>query len=381
MNNTIKYSKCKVCGNDIPSTSIFCCFCGSQLHKAKKSKSEKKEVTVPEPKQLPSGSWIVRIMIQGKIHCITRSSYSACKAEAIAIKSGIKKETEPPKKMILDTLLQKFIEERTEVLSPSTIRNYESIRKNHLKSVIKQDVNSIRWQPVINEEAKEFGPKTVANVWHFVTGALNAFDYPVPAKINLPQQIRKEAEFLDYEQIQKFLEAIKGKDCELACLLALHSLRQSEYLALNQQSIENGVIHVSGAVVPNKDNKLVFKQTNKTVKSARDIPVMIPRLLEIWPKDGQTLKFQSHTTLHRHLHSICEKNKLPLISIHCLRHSFASLAYHLNWSILTTMRIGGWSTPNCVQNIYTHLSMMDKNDDIAKMKLFYCPELAEENVS
>ena len=65
---------------------------------------------------------------------------------------------------------------------------------------------------------------------------------------------------------------------------------------------------------------------------------------------------------------------LPVISLHCLRHSFASLAYHLKWGILTTMKLGGWSTPDCVQKIYTHLSSREENDDIKTMKEFFNPE-------
>ena len=57
--------------------------------------------------------------------------------------------------------------------------------------------------------------------------------------------------------------------------------------------------------------------------------------------------------------------------MHCLRHSFASLAYHLRWQEKTVMQVGGWSTPEVVNEIYTHLSALDKNDDVERMRLFY----------
>lgn len=47
------------------------------------------------------------------------------------------------------------------------------------------------------------------------------------------------------------------------------------------------------------------------------------------------------------------------------------MAYHLKWSEKTTMRIGGWSTPDVVNRIYTHLAEQDLNDDIRRMKEFY----------
>jgi integrase len=57
--------------------------------------------------------------------------------------------------------------------------------------------------------------------------------------------------------------------------------------------------------------------------------------------------------------------------VHGLRHSFASLAYHLKWSEATTMREGGWANTDTVHRIYTHLAAQDANDDIKRMQNFY----------
>ena len=372
MNSKSEYITCKHCGNEIPSTSLFCMFCGNQLVKKIEPK-EKREVKVPEPKQLPSGSWFIRLRLTEGTFCITKPTYAECKAEAIAMKSRVKTPENKPKKILLETLLQKYIDDNSTVLSPSTIRCYDSMKRNHFKEVIKEDINKIDWQAVINREAKENKPKTVKNLWRFVSVALRANNYPVP-KINLPKGKSRTALFLDYQQIQVFLKAIRGKSCERVCLLALHSLRISEIRALNPDSIQNGYILVRGAVVPNKDNKYVFKETNKTEGSTRDVPVMIPRLLEIWPKEGEQLKFQGLSPMRKQIKSICRENDLPDITIHCLRHSFASLAYHLGWNMMTTCQVGGWSTTDCVQRIYTHLSKLDKNLDIQKMKDYYTSE-------
>lgn len=62
---------------------------------------------------------------------------------------------------------------------------------------------------------------------------------------------------------------------------------------------------------------------------------------------------------------------LPVVTMHGLRHSFASLAYHLKWTEKTTMQIGGWSTPDVVHDIYTHLSQKDVNEDVERMRAFY----------
>lgn len=59
------------------------------------------------------------------------------------------------------------------------------------------------------------------------------------------------------------------------------------------------------------------------------------------------------------------------VTLHGLRHSFASLAYHLRWTEKTTMRLGGWATPDVVHEIYTHLAHQDVDEDVERMKAFY----------
>ena len=79
----------------------------------------------------------------------------------------------------------------------------------------------------------------------------------------------------------------------------------------------------------------------------------------------------SATTLYGSINGLCEAVGLPLVGVHGLRHSFASLAYHLKWSEATTMYEGGWSDQTVVHRIYTHLANQDANKDVKKMQKFY----------
>ena len=85
-------------------------------------------------------------------------------------------------------------------------------------------------------------------------------------------------------------------------------------------------------------------------------------------------------TLREQINSVCKKADLPLVGVHGLRHSFASLAYHLGWSEQTVKVEGGWSNVQTVNNIYTHLAAQDKNDDIDRMRAFYKGENKTETV-
>ena len=225
---------------------------------------------------------------------------------------------------------------------------------------------------MVNDECKKVSPKTVHNAYRLVTASLKHASIPIP-EVNLPKKQKAERPWLDFEQIGTFLTAIKGKPYELGALLALNGLRRSEILHLtaNDVDTEKGLIFVRGASVVGTGNKLVDKATNKTTSSSRTVHIVIPRLNDIIEgKDGK-LVTTNPTTLYGSINAMCRANSLPTVGVHGLRHSFASLAYHLQWSEATTMREGGWSDPSVVHNIYTHLASQDANEDIQRMKDFY----------
>lgn len=356
--------QCRCCKREIPENALFCCWCGEKQQKERRRKAD---IRIPSARQLKSGAWNIELRAEGQ--SITEPTKALCEAKARAVRAGLLKIEKAPPKQSLKSVIRKYIDDNEPVLAVDTVRSYESMIKSRFPAYMDMDIFSIPWQEMISAEAKEKAPKTVLNGWRMVTAALNYAELPVP-KVNLPQKAQEETEWLDYEQIQTFIKAIRDKSCELACLLALHSLRISEIRALEPGSIKNGVIRVRGAVVPDKTGKLVHKPTNKNDPSRRDIQVMIPRLLEIWPTSGE-IKLQSASPMRRQIQKICRQNSLPEITIHGLRHSFASLAYHLRWDEMTTCAVGGWGDPTCVHRIYTHLSKLDKNDNIERMKQFY----------
>lgn len=361
---------CKYCKRTINDDSIFCQYCGEKTVASKRSKN--KSIHVPKPKLTPNGRYQGQLMCHGQRQYIVEDTEAAYYAVAKAFKSGVlkieKKKPQLAPDITLHDVVTKYIHDNEPVLSPSTASGYGKIARVNFQEYINMDVKKIPWQTMISEEANRLSPKTVRNAWALIKSSLEYSKLPVPS-VKLPKLVQNEREFLDYEQIQVFLEAIKGHPYELIYLLALHSLRDSELKALTRESFRDGFIIINGARVRTKQG-LEFKKANKTEKSRRNVPIMIDRVNELidkWEFPISTV----NCVINRNLKKVCANNGLPDISLHCLRHSFASLAYHLKWSEKTTMRIGGWSTPDVVNRIYTHLAEHDLNDDIRKMKEFY----------
>ena len=357
---------CKYCKKEIEPDSVFCRFCGERVQRAKRKPKE--EVTVPPPKVTPSGRYRGRVMVHGSRVWITEDTEAAYYVRAKAVKAGMLKEAVETRDT-LQEMIRRFIDDNEAVLSPSTVPGYRSYARNAFQAYMGTRVGAIPWQRAVSEEAGRVAAKTLENEWRLVTAALR-YAKITPPDVNLPRGVKRERAFLDFEQIEVFIGAIRGDPCELAYLLALHSLRLSEILALREITDQ---IRVRGAMVRG-ENGYTMKELNKTDLSRRDVPVMIPRVREL-----PLPVTQRDTTLNRHMARICEGACLPVVTLHGLRHSFASLAYHLRWTEKTTMRLGGWSTPDVVHEIYTHLAQQDVDEDVERMRAYY--EAVSKSVS
>lgn len=370
--------KCKKCNNEIPDGSIYCNYCGvKQITERRRSAA----VSVPAPRQLPSGSWFIQLRVKGQSVAVTESTERECVEKARAIKAGLLK---PGNKspLTLEQAIDKYIAANSEVLSPSTIRGYETIKRNRFKQYMQKPLKNITdWQKVINEDAPMYAPKTMQNSWGLVSTVLRYLCQPVP-DINLPQAIKSERPYFTPEQITMFVDAVKGKSVEIPALLALHSLRRSEICALTWDNIDltDKKILVKGAAVPDKNNKIVMRDANKTIDSQRTVPIMIPALtdaLEAAPdKTGLIVKCTPNNIYVR-INHICSKAGLPEVGTHGLRHSFASLGFHLRIPPEIICLWGGWSSDKTVKDIYTHLYKEDIAKNETAMSGFYSGEDGE----
>lgn len=357
--------KCKKCKRQIQDNSIYCNWCGARQI------AEANEVKVPQPHR-KGNAYYSQITVDGERVYVTAESEEEYYTKARAAKIKLIEIQKSRPKLTLGTAIDNYIKDNKAVLSPSTVKAYKSYRKNRFQKYMDKDINSIPYQRMVSEEAADVAPKTLSNAWRLVTASIK-YANSEPSKVALPQIPKADRPWLDYEQIKQFTKAIYGKDVELAALLALNGLRRSELLHLTSDDIDTnrGIIHVRGASVYNDEGKFVEKDTNKNRTSTRDVHIVIPRLTELLRgKTGQLVTTKPNTT-YVQVNSICRAHDLPEVGVHGLRHSFASLAYHLGWSEETTMREGGWANPTTVHNIYTHLASQDANKDIVQMQQFF----------
>jgi integrase len=331
---------------------------------------------LPKIRKLPSGSYYCELKINKKRIYITEPTRLECRNKAMLLKAEhkngmLRNSTD----VTLRKAIDKYIDNRSNVLSPSTIRGYRTIQNNRFKNVMDRRIDSIdNWQPIINTEAKTCSAKTLKNAWGFINSVLKENGVRTHT-VTLPQIIYDESPFIQPDMIKPFMGAIRDDSCELFCLLALHGLRRSEIMALDvKRNISDKYIKVQGATVPNEQHKLVWKKENKNSSSRRTIPLLIPRIKEIIdesPDKAQAMLRISPNTVYRHMRSVCETANMEYIGLHALRHSFASLCYSLKISEAETMRLGGWTDPAVMRKIYTHLSNLENKESEKRLKEFF----------
>ena len=79
-----------------------------------------------KPRRLPSGAWNVRVMVNGQAYSFTDSDRKSVMRQASAFAAECRENVQNPP---LYKCLEDFITERSESLSPSTVRGYASIAR------------------------------------------------------------------------------------------------------------------------------------------------------------------------------------------------------------------------------------------------------------
>lgn len=335
---------------------------------------------VPKAHRLESGTWYIQMRLGGGSQYVTGRTEKECTRKAELLKAEHRnalRDASLASAGTLDAALEDYIASRKNVLSPSTVAGYGTIRRTRFQAYMNQKIDRINYQKMVNAEARLCGSKTLYNAFALVASAVEFAGLPRP-KVTLPQVVHNEHAFLDADQIPAFLEAIKNQPVELAALLGLHGLRRSEIIGMEWKDVDlkKNLLHVRGSVVRNENNEFVKKATNKNKSSRRTVPIIIPRLAELLeetPAAERTgpIVHGYPNKIWQNVNKACRAAGLPEVGTHGLRHSAVSLAYHQGIPPMETMRIFGYSDTTTMTRIYTHLAQSDLTAATDKLKAFY----------
>ena len=310
--------------------------------------------------KLPSGSYRIRKTYRGKTYAVVFDHKPTQKEAMQAMAAELDKIKEKHKSMTFQTAAEEYIESKRNVLSPTTIRGYNStlrtISENFQKNTV-HDITAIDIQTEINRLAKEHSPKTVRNYHGFISAVLGTFCPNLKISTTLPQKIKNEPYIPSDEDVRRILEHAKGTEYEIPLVLACYGLRRSEICALKPEDIMENIVYINKAKVLNEKREWVEKST-KTTSSTRE--VIIPMKIADKIRDNGYVYKGHPNSITRYLEALEDSLGIPRFPMHKLRHYFASKMSAMNIPEANIMKMGGWETDYVMKNVYRH-AMEDKN--------------------
>lgn len=343
--------KNKGCGREIDADSVYCKWCGTRQVREQRSKNT---AHTPTARKLPSGSWACRIRVNGQDVSITRETKEEAIAEAMAVKHGIKAPDAPEVNLTLGEAIDRYIEMKKDILSPSTVAGYKRIRKNAFASLMGQKLSALsheRVQRAVNAMASNSSPKSVRNAYGLLSAAVGEFTPDVSLHITLPQKVRTEIVLPSENDIKAIAAAVAGRWVELPVLLAMClGLRMSEIRGLTHDCLNGSVLHVKQALV---DEGV---KAPKTYTSDRylTVPAHISALISAIPQEQERLCPQSRRAIYYAFTSACEKAGIKHYRFHDLRHVNASVMLKLGVPDKYAMERMGHATNNMLKTVYQH---------------------------
>ena len=329
---------------------------------------------MPTLEQLPSGRWRSKIFVgrdeRGKqiFRSVTADTKKQAKYKASEIEFEMQRHENQPLNITVGEAIDRYIESNTNILAPDTIREYKSIRKNRLQTLMNVPLDRLTQEKVtraVNVDAARLSPKTIKNAHGLLSAALNVYHPNFILKTSLPKKRKCERYIPTDADITVLLQATKGTEMYLPILLsATLSLRRSEVCGLMWSDIDlkENKITVRRAVVINDKSEWVSKDP-KTYDSYRKLAlptILSAELSKQENKTGTVTKLNPGQITNR-FKRLLAKLEIPSFRFHDLRHYNASVMLALKLPDKYAMARGGWKDVNTLKKIYQHIFEEQQN--------------------
>ena len=328
-------------------------------------------------KKLPSGNWRVKAYIgvgdDGKKKYKSFTAPTKKEAEYMASEYTMHRNLKASsgQNMTVGECIEKYIDIKSNILSPSTVRSHRGILRNHLngiKHIKLSDLTREIVQQEINIESAKHSPKTVKNVHGLLSAALKMYYPEFVLHTDLPQKEKTEIYIPSKADVFALLEQTKDDEqMHLAILLAsCMGLRRGEICALTKKDIDidKKLLHISKSMVLTDSKEWVVKQP-KTYSGNRVLPIpdLVFSFLTNYNTDGDNLFTITPNALSDRFFRLVKRCDITPFTFHALRHYYASVMMTLNIPNKYAMQMMGHASDNMLKNVYQH-TMMDKKKEV-----------------
>lgn len=311
-----------------------------------------------KPHKLKSGNWNVRVMVGGKSYSFTAPDRREVIRQASAFAAECRENIANPP---LYKCLEDFIAERSEMLSPSTVRSYSGIVR-----ALKKRSPKLAQKRVVTLTDKDVQaiidplktPKTQRNYVNFLQVATGKnFNVKYKNKLSKEHAVPSDLELLG------LISLFQNTEMEVPVLLGAYGgLRRGEICALTLQDLDGDYLTISKDVVLSDDHEWITKPP-KTRTSNRTI--LLPHFV------ADRIREQGYITnlTPGNISDRFWKTQLRLgierpYCFHSLRHYCASYLHAQGIPDAYIMARGGWASPHIMQTVYRHAL----SDKVAEME-------------
>ena len=300
-------------------------------------------------KKLPSGAYRVRVYShtdgQGKKHYESFTADTKKGAELAALEWKNKKDRHERTNMTVHEAIEGYINAKTGVLSPSTIRAYRVQLRNNYQSIENipiQKLNNEKLQVFVSELSGKVTPKSVSNIYGLLSSTLRFYMPDAYFHVTLPKRAKMRKSAPSDGDIQTLFRLASPEMKKCIALGAFGALRRGEIYALTYGDIEGNIIHVTKDMIQDSDNNWILKDIPKTSESWRDAPVpnKVVELLGTGKPDQRIINYSSPNCITVIFTELRDKLNLN-ICFHDLRHYYASIGAILIPDIYLS-DFGGW---------------------------------------
>ena len=344
---------------------------------------------MPTAKKLKSGSWNCRVFSHydydenGKKKRIYESftvkdpsKRGKKECERMAAEWAYKKN-QRSEDITIHQAIRNYIDLKEPVLSPSTVRGYETYLRNGYKLIADQSVrhlNQVMVQNWISQFSTTHSPKYTANIYSLFVSAIEMAGGE-KFRITLPAPVQPELHTpYDDEVRQLLLHTADKYELRTAMMLsAFGSLRRSEICAITKNDVIGDTIRINKSVVMDKHNCWITKRTPKTDNSNRIImlPHFVIDQIDLGRKEDRIVPINPGELSNRFRRAMASSGLPDSFRLHDLRHYYVSIAHAIGVPDAYIMRMGGWKTEHVMKRVYRDTLKDHLADDKEKLNAHF----------
>ena len=315
-------------------------------------------MNVPEPKQKPNGKWLIQVMVDGRRMSKQFDTQAEAIYWAVGLKTKQREESTKPVNLTVEQAIEKYIETKSAILSPSTIRGYNGIKSGRIEPIKTTKVADLTQEQIqrwVNGLARKHSPKTVANAHGLISAIIKEYRPSMALHTTLPQKIRPDIKIPSEADLRAIIEVSKDTRYELPIALAIWlGLRQSEIVGLTWDCVKGNTLQIKQAIVVGDNGP--EKKGTKTYSGKRtlNIPPYIQTLIESQPRNNDYIIGLTGKAIYSGFSRICQKAGVPHYRFHDLRHANASVMLAINVPDKYSMKRMGHATNNMLKTTYQH---------------------------